>query len=142
MSSLAATNSATCNKHCTFQDDSYLPICLTSLPFIGHAIQWFKEVSLNSQIQQAYLKSDNDEIAQLTETRNKYKYAGVAREILLAAATITAIALGVLNPIFGALFATAFLIFAAIHAYRAIHNVVHIIDPHNRGDEFTSRFVR
>lgn len=136
MSSASVAISSNCNKNCTFQDDSLLPICLSALPGVGLIVQVCKEFSLVKGLREAALDDNKDQFVKLVETRNKYTYASIARQILTSIAMITMVALAVLNPIGGAILATVFLIFAGLNIYRIHNNVTHIINPHKGGQPF------
>ncbi len=135
-------SSSFCTKNCTFEAHSYLPVGLSVIPIIGGVIQIIKELQISLKIrEQLEMGADEnkDTIANLVGLKNRYSVAGAIRGALVGIAVITLVACGILNPIFGGIYAGLCLIGIGINAWIVYHNVTHIIKPHAEGKDFNPR---
>ena len=119
MSTIAIKNF--CAQNCSFKDESALPMALSLIPVVGDIIHLVKDFSINKRL----IGSDNiNDKINLLNTKDKYRYIGFGRELLMVALLVTEIALGIMNPILGMLFLFIFSYAAATHLQKVLHNAV------------------
>ncbi|MBS0625407.1 MAG: hypothetical protein JSS32_05095 [Verrucomicrobia bacterium] len=120
---------------------SNVSLALACVPIIGDIVQGLQEARIAAHCVHIEPEGNNtntdalsarqvQDITDQVRTKNKYKAAGIARSVvcavIIAAATIAAIAAGLLSNPFGIavlfIWAGMFLGAAAIHAYKMIQN--------------------
>lgn len=121
--------------------ESNTMLALACVPIIGDIVQGLQEARIAAHcalIEPEGNNTDTDalsarqvqDITEQVKTKNKYKAAGIARSVvcavIIAAATIAAVAAGLLSNPFGiavlSIWAVLWVGAAAVHAYKMIQN--------------------